>query len=300
MTPSVTISIPAYKEIFLAESIRSALEQDYPILELIIVDDCSPERVKEIVDSFHDPRIRYYRNEQNLGKKSIALNWNKCLEYAKGDYFVLLCDDDLLGKSFVSGLVFLAEKYPSCDVMRARMRLINSENNSVIGETPEWPEWESFPDYAIHFSAGERHHTISEFLIRTRTMREKGGYVPFPAGYYSDSASILRFSDNRGVCSSAECLAIYRKNSGCISSRDDYNYDKSRAALCFYKWLADEYPGYVDKCIIDNMVDYDLCSYFMGASWQDSFRIAKLVPSSVWTIKQKLALLRKKFFDNAK
>ena len=189
MTPSVTISIPAYKEIFLAESIRSALEQDYPILELIIVDDCSPERVKEIVDSFHDPRIRYYRNEWNLGKKSIVLNWNKCLEYARGDFFVLLCDDDMLDKDFVTNLLALAERYPYCDVFHSRTRIFDNEKNVVKGVTPEWPEWESFELFASQVLTGVKHHTITEFMFRTRAIRKKGGYVVFPAGYYSDTAS---------------------------------------------------------------------------------------------------------------
>ena len=38
----------------------------------------------EIVESFHDERIRYYKNKENIGGINVVENWNKCLEYAEG------------------------------------------------------------------------------------------------------------------------------------------------------------------------------------------------------------------------
>ncbi len=82
----VSIGIPAYKATYLKEAIDSVLNQTYTKFELIIVNDKSPENIEEIISTYNDKRIRYYKNEDNLGKTSIVLNWNKCLSYANGDF----------------------------------------------------------------------------------------------------------------------------------------------------------------------------------------------------------------------
>ena len=82
ITGLVSIAIPAYKATYLYEAIESALSQDYKNIELIIVDDCSPYHLDNIVNKFYDSRISYYKNEENLGKVSIVHNWNKCLSLA--------------------------------------------------------------------------------------------------------------------------------------------------------------------------------------------------------------------------
>ena len=292
--PLVTIAIPAYKSRFLREAMLSALDQNYDNLELVIVNDHSPDDIYAVVNSFDDPRIRYYENERNLGRESIVLNWNKCLEYAQGEFFVLLCDDDMLDKDFVTNLLALAERYPYCDVFHSRTRIFDNEINVVKGVTPEWPEWESFELFASQELTGVKHHTITEFMFRTRAIREKGGYVVFPAGYYSDTASVLRFVDCGGICSYKEPLATYRKNEECISSRSDFVCEKSRAALEFYQWIQKEYSRFISKSDLYDLLDFDLASYFMDATFIDSLKVLKMIPKSVWPLRKKSALLFKK------
>ena len=120
MAPLVSIAIPAYKKRFLAEAIQSVLSQSIQDFELIIVNDQSPEDLDSIIASFKDPRIRYYVNEENLGGQNPALNWNKCLSYAQGEYFALLCDDDLYEKDFLAHMLQVAREYPEANVFRTR------------------------------------------------------------------------------------------------------------------------------------------------------------------------------------
>ena len=84
-----SIGIPAYKGKFLFKCIESILKQDYADFELIIVNDASPEDLYSIVRQFDDPRIRYFKNDKNCGAENVVDNWNICLSYAVGDYFVL-------------------------------------------------------------------------------------------------------------------------------------------------------------------------------------------------------------------
>lgn len=94
--PLVTIMIPTYNQAaYLEEAVRSALRQDYINLEVIIADDCSPDNTAEIVKKFTgDRRLRYFRNEINLGK---AANYKQSLyELASGDWVLNLDGDDYL------------------------------------------------------------------------------------------------------------------------------------------------------------------------------------------------------------
>lgn len=291
----VSIAIPAYKRKWLNSAIESVLNQDYSNIELIIVDDHSPQNLKEVVEPYLvDKRISYYHNETNLGKESITLNWNKCIEYARGEFFVLLCDDDIMCPTFISEMLSLSIKYGECNVFHSRVRLVDANNGMHLNDTPQWPEYESFLQFLDNTLKGYRHHTVSEFLYRTKIIRDKGGYVVLPAGYYSDIASVLRFSEEGGICSSDKCLMTFQKSDENISSRIDYNLAKAKAALLYYDWLISNYPINDMEVKIEQRRDYDLCEYYMRASLEDSIRILLMVPNSIWNLKKKIALGVKK------
>lgn len=89
----VSVIMPSWNTAdFIAESIRSVIAQTYTDWELIIVDDCSTDRTDEVVASFHDSRIRYFKNELNSGA---ALTRNRALREARGEWIAFLDSDDL-------------------------------------------------------------------------------------------------------------------------------------------------------------------------------------------------------------
>lgn len=89
----VSIIMPTYNcGQFIAESIRSVLAQTYADWELIIVDDCSTDDTVSVVASFCDPRLRFMRNECNIGA---ALTRNRALREARGHWVAFLDGDDL-------------------------------------------------------------------------------------------------------------------------------------------------------------------------------------------------------------
>lgn len=89
----VSIIMPSWNTgRFIGESIQSVLNQTYKNWELIIVDDCSTDNTDEIVASFDDERIRYFRNDKNSGA---ALTRNKAMREARGEWIAFLDSDDL-------------------------------------------------------------------------------------------------------------------------------------------------------------------------------------------------------------
>lgn len=244
----VTIAIPAYKRRWLNEAIESALSQDYQNIELLIIDDHSPQNLKEVVEPYlSDSRVKYFYNKKNLGKRSIVHNWNRCLELAQGEFFVLLCDDDVLEPNFVSVLLALANKYLQCNVFHARKKELMWDGSVKIDSV--WPEYEIGIEFVNNYFQGKRYHTIGEFMYRTSSIRREK-YKVFPAGYYSDDASLLLFVENGGIASTQVPLYVFRYSDNHISSSNAYNLGKIKAMHRYYKWVRRHYPnatGYIER-----------------------------------------------------
>ena len=101
--PLVSVIIPTYNRLsYLKQAITSAIGQKYQNIEIIVSDDCSPESPQAMVESFQDSRIRFYRNEKNLG---ICLNVINAFKQAKGKYVASLNDDDMWNEDFLTILV---------------------------------------------------------------------------------------------------------------------------------------------------------------------------------------------------
>lgn len=94
--PKVSLCIPVRNgERYLQESLASCTKQSFQDIEIIVVDNCSTDNTENLVKKLqkHDDRITYIRNDTNIG---LIGNFNKCLEYARGEYIKFLCSDDLL------------------------------------------------------------------------------------------------------------------------------------------------------------------------------------------------------------
>jgi CDP-glycerol glycerophosphotransferase (TagB/SpsB family)/glycosyltransferase involved in cell wall biosynthesis len=94
--PRFSVIVPAYKvQAYLHECLDSVLSQSYPDLEVIAVDDCSPDACGAIIDEFaaRDPRVRAVHLPQNRG---LGRARNAGMAEATGDYLLFLDSDDTL------------------------------------------------------------------------------------------------------------------------------------------------------------------------------------------------------------
>jgi glycosyltransferase involved in cell wall biosynthesis len=111
-SPKVSFVIPCYKlGHLLPECVNSILAQTYTDFEILIMDDCSPDNTQEVATQFSDRRVRYIRNEQNLGH---LRNYNKGIELSRGKYVWLISADDYLRRTYVlERYVQLMEAHPT-------------------------------------------------------------------------------------------------------------------------------------------------------------------------------------------
>jgi glycosyltransferase involved in cell wall biosynthesis len=123
--PLFSIVIPAYNNAqFLPDAINSVLQQTYPHLELIVVDDASPDNAAEVIKSFSDPRVRYIKHEVNKGLSAAR---NTGISNATGDYIALLDGDDYFHPDKLRAHAEFLEKNPDVTVTyNARFELNHS------------------------------------------------------------------------------------------------------------------------------------------------------------------------------
>jgi glycosyltransferase involved in cell wall biosynthesis len=108
----VSIIIPVYNvEKYIGRTIKSLQNQDYNNIEIIVVDDGSPDKSPEIIDSIaqNDCRIKVIHKE-NGGVSSAR---NAGLNIAQGDYVTFVDGDDWVDEDYVSYFLSAAEKYHS-------------------------------------------------------------------------------------------------------------------------------------------------------------------------------------------
>lgn len=126
--PLVSISMPAFNaEQYIAEAIESVLAQTYENFELIIVDDGSTDRTREIIERYSDPRIIKIFSDLN---RSLIPTRNHITSIAKGKYLALLdADDRALPDRLQKQVDFLESGF--ADLCGADHWTLNQKNGSL-------------------------------------------------------------------------------------------------------------------------------------------------------------------------
>lgn len=126
----VSIVMPAYNaEKYIAESVNSILSQTYKNFELLIADDCSSDRTKEILSSFNDLRISFHHNEINQGYLKTC---NKLFSLCKGELITFQDADDSSVVDRIQKQVneFLKDK--ELGICTSNSVMINSDGKKIM------------------------------------------------------------------------------------------------------------------------------------------------------------------------
>lgn len=288
-----SVTIPAYKVDYLAEALKSVLQQSYDDFELIIVDDCSPNDIKSVVNQFSDSRIQYYRNTKNCGSKDVVDNWNICLSYCKGDYVLCMGDDDVLLPNCLQDYSDLINEYPGLNVYHAKTQLIDEDSNIVFLQEPR-PQRESAYSMLYNLWMYKRFQFIGDFLFSSRWLREQGGYIKFPYAYSSDWVTAFNAALDKGIANGQSFMFQYRISGSTISasgSKDGKIYASNKVRAWYENVLKKEpkdkedviYWTLINKMLKKhfyetqcNMMASDLMSYRIWFVWRFFFWLRRL------------------------
>ena len=130
--PTVSIGLPVYNgENFLADALESLIGQTYGDFEIIVSDNASTDATEEIVRRYmaDDERIRYYRNDHNLGANP---NYNRTFALARGEYFRWHAHDDRCDAKYLELCIDLLERDPSVSLVHCKTAYIDRNGDPLI------------------------------------------------------------------------------------------------------------------------------------------------------------------------
>lgn len=113
-SPKITIGLPVYNgDRFISKRIENILDQTFSDFELLISDNDSTDNTGKICQnySFHDKRIKYVRQVENMG---MIWNWHYVLKNAFGEYFVWASVDDLWKQNFLEKNINILNNKNEC------------------------------------------------------------------------------------------------------------------------------------------------------------------------------------------
>ncbi|WP_405831411.1 CDP-glycerol glycerophosphotransferase family protein [Streptomyces sp. NBC_01176] len=238
--PRFSVIVPAYKvQAYLHECLESVLEQSCPDLELIAVDDCSPDACGAIIDEFadRDARVRPVHLPRNVG---LGHARNAGLEQATGDYLVFLDGDDTLAPDALHAIAGRLKETGEPDVLvydyaRTYWSGEAVRNQFAAQLTEEGP---------APFRLDDRPGLLKVLMVvwnkaYRREFVERAGFT-FPPGYYEDTPWTYPVLTSAGTIATLDrvCVHYRQRRQGNIlgtSSRKHFDifaqYDRVFAHL---------------------------------------------------------------------
>jgi glycosyltransferase involved in cell wall biosynthesis len=121
--PVVTVGLQVYNSAgTLAQAIKSIINQSFQDWELLIHDDGSTDRVDDIIQEVSDPRIRYFKGRENLGRSA---RLNQSIAVARGKYYAIMDADDVAFPSRLRLQVEYLESHTEVDLVGGAMMVFN-------------------------------------------------------------------------------------------------------------------------------------------------------------------------------
>ncbi len=132
MIPKVSVIIPNYNHSpYLKARIDSVLEQTCQDFELILLDDCSPDNSRDILESYrkNEHVTHIIINEQNTG--NTFLQWEKGIRLSQGEYIWIAESDDVAEPQLLETLLDELEKHPKAVVAYCHSQMIDSQGKPL-------------------------------------------------------------------------------------------------------------------------------------------------------------------------
>jgi GT2 family glycosyltransferase len=132
---TVDILMPYYGDVALMrDAVRSVLAQEDPSWRLTVVDDGTEEGVPEWFAGLGDDRVRYLRNDHNLG---VTGNFNRCLDLVEHELVVLMGCDDLMLPNYVGTVRAVHQELPDADIIQPGVQVVDGAGAPVRTLTDE-------------------------------------------------------------------------------------------------------------------------------------------------------------------
>jgi glycosyltransferase involved in cell wall biosynthesis len=218
---SVDVIVPCYGYAhFLNQCVVSVLTQARVDIRVLVIDDASPDNTAEIATGLarRDSRVMYLRHAKNQGH---IATYNKGIERASADYYLLLSADDYLLPGVLGRAADIMDRHPEVGFVFGRAVELTEPDTTQL--SPPIPTMRDEDDIAIF--TGRRFIQMSgarnivptpTAVVRTVLQKHVGGYLA-ELPHTGDMEMWLRLAAHSSVGAIGAPQAVYRKHSGNMS-----------------------------------------------------------------------------------
>lgn len=213
--PEISVLVPVYntEEKHLRECIESILNQTFKDFELIILNDSSSNNAEEVIKSYDDKRILYYKNEKTKG---ITKSRNKLLSLARGKYIAIQDHDDISFPDRLEKEYNYLENHKDVSIISAWIEVF-SEINYKFHKGKKIKIWKrkEFPKVLDFLKQCELIHPVCMWrkndFEKYNLTYENGYYGSQDYALFSKAVRYLKFANMQ------EPLLKYRRHSNNVS-----------------------------------------------------------------------------------
>lgn len=247
--PTVSVVIPCYNYgHYLPDAVRSALDQPGVDVDVLVVDDASPDGSVEVARRLAgaDPRVRVLAHETNKGH---IATYNEGLDLVRGDYVVLLSADDLLAPGALGRATALLERHPDMAFAYGFAQTFEEAPPSPRTDVASWTVWPG-EQWNRRLCRNARNVIVNpEVVMRRSVMARLGGY---DAGlpHAADLELWMRAANLGSVGRVNGSDQAFYRHHGANMHLTDYGtllQDLRERRTVFEQVLAGEHPGSRDR-----------------------------------------------------
>jgi len=201
--PKVSIIIPAFNcEKYISSAISSALNQTYPNIEVVVVDDHSSDETVSVINEIKSNKIVFIKLEKNFGASNAK---NVGFKSSSGDYIAFLDSDDLYSTNKIEEQmnIFKNSNKQNLGYVYCGIEIINEEGKHLMNSTPTGKAWDGIINEDF----------IGASALIKRKCFEEAGMFDLKLKYFEDMDLYLRIK----LCGyeydfSKKALYIYRQH----------------------------------------------------------------------------------------
>ncbi len=136
MNPAVSVIVPTVdRPVLLRAALESVMGQSLADWEAIVVDEGGHDETRAVVESFGDDRIILHRQLERVG---MVENWGTGVRCARGEFLVLLADDDCLGPGFLEERIARLQPRPELLVAFSRFEVRRADSSLLRVQGGDW------------------------------------------------------------------------------------------------------------------------------------------------------------------
>lgn len=246
----ITIGIPTYERTtYIKGALESCLRQNFSDFEILVKDTSSHRQIEEIVARFKDPRIRYTRNSSDM---KITPKLNELVREGRGDWMLILCDDDELQPGYLEAMAAKFQKWPDATLFRSRYRLIDQSGN-LIRLDQNSKEVMSAAEFLSRVFLPEKYFfkmNISGILFPRERLLELGGFAELPIPWHTDRLAWSMLAAHGYCVFEEKPLCNIRLHAGSITSSFGKDLTSALESDMISKHLFESFLQKVAKTII--------------------------------------------------